>query len=93
MTQLSDVPHFHLTPYVVRMLRQNRIETVAQLVAATDRSLSNAANLSAEASDEIRRYLLDCYGPLVSDGLALKDKAISKTFLLQTGIKGLASHL
>lgn len=70
------------------MLRQHRIETVAQLLAATDRSLSNAANLGAEVAAEVRRYLLDCYGPLVIDGLALKDNAISRTFLVQTGIEG-----
>lgn len=88
MSELSDAPHFHLTPYVLRMLRQHGIETIAQFFGATDRSLCNAANLKAELIGEIRQYLQTRFGPLVIDGLELKDQAISRTFLLQTGIKG-----
>lgn len=88
MTQLIDVTHCHLTPYVLRMLRKHRIETVTQLLGATDRTLSKAANLCSVAVAEIRQHLLESYGPTVYDGLTLKDSAIIRTFLLQTGIKG-----
>lgn len=88
MTQLIDVHYFHLTPYVLRMLHQNRIETVVQLLSASDRSLGKAANLDAQTVTEIRQYLLENYGPMITSGLAFKDKAISRTFLLQTGIEG-----
>lgn len=88
MTQLIDVHHFHLTPYILRMLHTHEIKTVAHLALATNRMLSTVANLSADVATEIRQYLLAEYGPLITDGLALKDIATSRTFLLQTGIQG-----
>lgn len=85
-TALSAVESGILTPKVLRNLTQHDILTVVEFVRYDTAKLQSIANLKAEQVGQLKKHVVQLYGPTKCDGLALKKKRMSDTLVLSTGL-------
>lgn len=76
----------HLVPYVLRQLEQHNIRTVCDLIQTDTQKLRSITNLPPDQINQLKKDLIEQFGPTASDGLTIQNRRAMDSFVLSTGL-------